>query len=59
MWAAMHENAPKPVDVYSENWQLASVFAGATLLDELNGCLDICARNSSRVAIDDGLRASA
>lgn len=49
----MHKNASKPVDVHSEHRKQATAFAGAVLLDELNGGLDIGTRNGSRVAIDD------
>ena len=59
MWTAVHENSVKPVDVNSEHWQQATLLTGATPLDELVGCLDICARNRSRVAVDGRLRISA
>jgi len=55
----MHGNAVKPVDVHSENWQLASAFADTTLLDELYGRLNVRARNRVGVAVDDRLRAGA
>jgi hypothetical protein len=59
MWTAMHGNAVKPVDVHSENWQLALAFADTTLLDELYGRLNVRARNRVGVAVDDRLRAGA
>ena len=54
----MHENAIKPVNVHSEYWKRATAFPGATLLHELDGGVDIGARNTGGVAIDDR-RASA
>src|SRR4051794_41039220 len=53
MWTAMYENAIKPVNVHSEYWNPATAFAGATLLNKLDGGLDIGAGNTGGVAIDD------
>jgi len=59
MWAAMHKNPVRSVDVDSENWQRASTFANATLLYELYCCLDIVARDGVGVTVDGWLRADA